>query len=172
LAISDLQRRCISRVPSGLQDDDRGATPLATLEKIYTLAKDLGLRFPYLGNVYNHPYENTYCPVCGVMLIGRQGFSSTVLELDGSSAGTVVKRSRLCAMCPESRAETQFITDRMLGTLSRYLRFMGYNTLVPMDLPRGMQKRIPFFFTLRHRKTASCSRVTPSLHCGERSGPF
>lgn len=62
---------------------DRGATPLATLEKIYTLAKDLGLRFPYLGNVYNHPYENTYCPVCGVMLIGRQGFSSTVLELDG-----------------------------------------------------------------------------------------
>jgi pyruvate formate lyase activating enzyme len=62
---------------------DRGATPLATLEKIYTMAKELGLRFPYLGNVYNHPYENTYCPVCGVMLIGRQGFSSTVLELDG-----------------------------------------------------------------------------------------
>jgi pyruvate formate lyase activating enzyme len=62
---------------------DRGATPLATLEKIYSLAKELGLRFPYLGNVYNHPYENTYCPVCGVMLIGRQGFSSTVLELDG-----------------------------------------------------------------------------------------
>jgi len=62
---------------------DRGATPLATLEKIYTMAKELGLRFPYLGNVYNHPYENTYCPACGVMLIGRQGFSSTVLALDG-----------------------------------------------------------------------------------------
>jgi len=66
---------------------DRGATPLATLEKIYTLAKDLGLRFPYLGNVYNHPYENTRCPVCGATLIGRQGFSSTVLELDGEQCG-------------------------------------------------------------------------------------
>jgi pyruvate formate lyase activating enzyme len=66
---------------------DRGATPLATLEKIYTRAKELGLRFPYLGNVYNHPFENTYCPVCGVTLIERQGFSSTVTALDGQQCG-------------------------------------------------------------------------------------
>jgi len=62
---------------------DRGATPVATLEKIYTLAKDLGLRFPYLGNVYHHPYENTLCPSCGTTLIERQGFSSTFRALDG-----------------------------------------------------------------------------------------
>ncbi|MDD1700567.1 MAG: AmmeMemoRadiSam system radical SAM enzyme [Methanoregula sp.] len=62
---------------------DRGATPLATLEKIYTLAKELGLRFPYLGNVYNHQYENTYCPVCGAALIERRGFFSTIQALDG-----------------------------------------------------------------------------------------
>ena len=49
--------------------------------------KKLGLRFPYLGNVYNHPYENTVCPVCGVTLIGRQGFSSTILALDGQQCG-------------------------------------------------------------------------------------
>ena len=63
---------------------DRGATPLSTLEKIYTLAKDLGLRFPYLGNVHNHPYENTLCPVCGTTLIERQGFSSTIRALEGT----------------------------------------------------------------------------------------
>ncbi len=62
---------------------DRGATPLATLEKIYKKAKELGLRFPYLGNILNSPYENTFCPSCGATLIERQGFSSRVLDLDG-----------------------------------------------------------------------------------------
>ncbi len=63
---------------------NRSATPVATLEKIYKKAKELGLRFPYLGNVYNHRYENTFCPACGEILIERQGFSSRVCGLDGS----------------------------------------------------------------------------------------
>jgi pyruvate formate lyase activating enzyme len=63
---------------------DRRATPVATLEKIYTRAKELGLRFPYLGNVYHNPGENTYCPTCNAMLIERQGFSSRVVALDGN----------------------------------------------------------------------------------------
>jgi pyruvate formate lyase activating enzyme len=33
--------------------------------------------------VYNHRYENTYCPACGATLIERQGFSSTIKKLDG-----------------------------------------------------------------------------------------
>ncbi len=61
---------------------DRGATPLATLEKIYRKAQDLGLKYPYIGNVHTHPYENTYCPACGVTLIERRGFSSRVTGLD------------------------------------------------------------------------------------------
>ena len=62
---------------------DRDATPVATLEKIYSRAKELGLRFPYLGNVFNHPYENTYCPKCGSLLIERQGFTMRLRGLDG-----------------------------------------------------------------------------------------
>jgi pyruvate formate lyase activating enzyme len=62
---------------------DRRGTPVATLEKIYKKARELGLRFPYLGNVYNHDYENTYCPKCGAMLIERKGFSSRLRGLDG-----------------------------------------------------------------------------------------
>ena len=65
------------------QMTDRGATPVATLEKIYRKAKELGLRFPYLGNVYHHEYENTYCPACGALLIERRGFSCSFRELDG-----------------------------------------------------------------------------------------
>jgi pyruvate formate lyase activating enzyme len=62
---------------------DREATPVATLEKIYRMAKELGLRFPYLGNVYHHPFENTYCPNCNAILIERQGFSSRFVSLEG-----------------------------------------------------------------------------------------
>ncbi|MFA4876662.1 MAG: AmmeMemoRadiSam system radical SAM enzyme [Methanoregula sp.] len=65
------------------QMTDRGATPVATLEKIYTKAKELGLRFPYIGNVARHRYENTYCPSCGATLIERLGFSSRITGLDG-----------------------------------------------------------------------------------------
>jgi pyruvate formate lyase activating enzyme len=62
---------------------NRGATPVATLEKIYKMAKELGLRFPYLGNVYHHPFENTYCPNCNAILIERRGFSSRFAALEG-----------------------------------------------------------------------------------------
>nr|WP_321353345.1 AmmeMemoRadiSam system radical SAM enzyme [uncultured Methanoregula sp.] len=65
------------------QMTDRNNTPLATLEKICTKAKELGLRFPYIGNARSHKYENTYCPACGALLIERSGFSSRIAGLDG-----------------------------------------------------------------------------------------
>jgi pyruvate formate lyase activating enzyme len=71
---------------------DRGATPVATLEKVYLKAKELGLKFPYIGNVYSHKYENTYCPVCGNTLIERSGFTSRFTGLD----------NRQCRNCGEA----------------------------------------------------------------------
>jgi pyruvate formate lyase activating enzyme len=70
---------------------DRGATPLATLEKICKRAKALGLRFPYIGNVPHNSFENTHCPNCNITLIERQGFSSRFVALDGTQ----------CANCGE-----------------------------------------------------------------------
>lgn len=43
-------------------------------------------------------------------------------------------------MSPEPPAEQKFITDRMLGTLTRYLRFMGYDTTSANGLPEGDKK--------------------------------
>jgi hypothetical protein len=37
----------------------------------------------------------------------------------------------------ESSRRTQFIADRMLGTLCRYLRFMGYDTISANSLSQG-----------------------------------
>ena len=43
-------------------------------------------------------------------------------------------------MSPEPPAEQKFITDRMLGTLTRYFRFMGYNTTSANGLLEGDPK--------------------------------
>ncbi len=49
------------------------ATPPSTLEHAWTLGREAGLEFVYLGNVPGHRYDNTYCPSCNTTLIRRQG---------------------------------------------------------------------------------------------------
>jgi pyruvate formate lyase activating enzyme len=49
-------------------------TPTSTLEGAYEIGKETGLKYVYIGNVIGHPYDNTYCPQCGTILIKRLGF--------------------------------------------------------------------------------------------------
>jgi len=49
-------------------------TPIETLEKHIELAKREGMKYVYIGNVPGHPYEHTYCPSCGNIVIERYGF--------------------------------------------------------------------------------------------------
>jgi len=49
-------------------------TPVPTIEKLRDAAMDEGLKYVYLGNVPGHPGENTYCPNCKKMVIGRLGY--------------------------------------------------------------------------------------------------
>ncbi|CAG1001298.1 MAG: pyruvate formate-lyase activating protein-like protein [Candidatus Methanoperedens nitroreducens] len=66
-------------------------TPLDTLEMAYNIAKKVGMRFVYLGNVGGHKYENTYCPKCNALLIDRLGFR----------VGTVKIKDGKCPECGE-----------------------------------------------------------------------
>jgi len=50
-------------------------TPVKTLEMAYRIAKEEGLRYVYIGNVYGHMHENTVCPKCGKTVIKRRGYS-------------------------------------------------------------------------------------------------
>jgi pyruvate formate lyase activating enzyme len=54
---------------------------LPTLEWAHDIGREEGLGFVYLGNVLGHPYENTYCPECGELLIQRWGLSVTEYRL-------------------------------------------------------------------------------------------
>ncbi len=72
--------------PPRLQDARREADRDQALEKIYERAKELGIHYPYLGNVGGHPpYENTYCPpACGSPpVIERSGYAVRITGLEG-----------------------------------------------------------------------------------------
>jgi pyruvate formate lyase activating enzyme len=57
-------------------------TPVATLEKLHAVARSEGLEYVYLGNVWGHPLEHTYCPGCGAIAVRRYGFTIAGWNLD------------------------------------------------------------------------------------------
>lgn len=56
-------------------------TPIATLKRAIAIARRMGLKFVYIGNVPGDEDENTRCPNCGRTLIQRQGFSVVKNEI-------------------------------------------------------------------------------------------
>ena len=46
-------------------------TPETLLVKAYQLAKDMGLKYVFLGNIYHPRFGNTYCPKCNQLAIRR-----------------------------------------------------------------------------------------------------
>ena len=64
-------------------------TPVPTLEEARTTAMDTGLQFVYIGNVFEHPGENTYCPSCNKVVIQRRGYQT-------NPVGLVDGRCRYC----------------------------------------------------------------------------
>ena len=53
---------------------DLPETPIRTLEALHAIAREEGLRYVYLGNVWGHPLEHTYCPHCQAVVVERFGF--------------------------------------------------------------------------------------------------
>ncbi|MCL5437641.1 MAG: AmmeMemoRadiSam system radical SAM enzyme [Candidatus Thermoplasmatota archaeon] len=58
-----------------------GDTPLETLVRHFDLAREMGIKYAYVGNVFETDLENTYCPSCGTLLIERSGFCTSAVSL-------------------------------------------------------------------------------------------
>jgi pyruvate formate lyase activating enzyme len=56
-------------------------TPVAVLERARAIAMDKGIHFAFVGNVPDHPGNNTYCPKCGKIVIKRNAFFVTEMNL-------------------------------------------------------------------------------------------
>jgi pyruvate formate lyase activating enzyme len=67
-------------------------TPVQTLERAKAIADAEGLHYVYIGNVPDHPAENTYCPQCKRLLIERVGFEVRQMLI----------RKRACPYCKHS----------------------------------------------------------------------
>lgn len=60
-------------------------TPLETLTEARDIAMGIGLKFVYIGNIPEHPSNNTYCPSCKKLLIERKGYSIIQNNIRNSS---------------------------------------------------------------------------------------
>lgn len=67
-------------------------TSAETLHKACEIAKQEGLKYVYVGNIPNHPLQNTYCPSCGRLLIERDS-----LKLKGY----YITEEKRCPKCRE-----------------------------------------------------------------------
>lgn len=63
-------------------------TPESTLTRAWESAKAEGLKYAYVGNVADHPGENTYCPQCGRIVIRRRGYRSEILDFREGRCGS------------------------------------------------------------------------------------
>jgi pyruvate formate lyase activating enzyme len=64
---------------------DLPVTPVKTLERLHAIAKSEGLEYAYLGNVWGHRLEHTYCPGCGAVAVKRYGSTIQSWNLDASN---------------------------------------------------------------------------------------
>jgi pyruvate formate lyase activating enzyme len=62
-------------------------TPIKTLEEAYSLAKDIGLNYVYIGNVRSHKGNDTYCHHCNTLLIQRTGFFTRIHNISDGKCG-------------------------------------------------------------------------------------
>jgi pyruvate formate lyase activating enzyme len=61
---------------------DVPTTPVDTLDKARKMGFDVGLLYVYTGNVAGHPGENTFCPKCGKVVVGRYQFSVIAYNIE------------------------------------------------------------------------------------------
>jgi pyruvate formate lyase activating enzyme len=64
---------------------DLPETPITTLERLHAIAKEEGLAYVYLGNVWGHRLEHTYCAHCGAVAVRRYGFTIQDWALDAEN---------------------------------------------------------------------------------------
>ena len=60
---------------------DLSPTPVETLERARDIARSVGLKYVYIGNVSVSEGEDTICPKCGRKIIGRAGYVITSFDI-------------------------------------------------------------------------------------------
>jgi pyruvate formate lyase activating enzyme len=75
----------ISRFHPEYEMTDRPLTPSSSIHEAVKTGKSFGLKYVYSGNLPGDSGENTFCPGCGRLLIGRYGFSIEQFALQNAT---------------------------------------------------------------------------------------
>lgn len=59
-------------------------TPPETLDRCLEISENLGLNYPYVGNIMMADGSDTYCPECGAVLVRRTGYRVEIVGLSGN----------------------------------------------------------------------------------------
>ena len=62
-------------------------TPVEKLILAYEIGKKAGLRYVYVGNVYDSSCSSTFCPKCGAMLVKREDYLVSIVNLKNVACG-------------------------------------------------------------------------------------
>lgn len=57
-------------------------TPIDRLQHAHDVAREMGVKHVYLGNVYDTPASHTWCNKCGCELVNRYGLNAIIVNLD------------------------------------------------------------------------------------------
>ena len=58
-------------------------TPLATLETTWSIGRQVGLQYVYIGNARSALGSNTFCPACGAVVIERDMYDTRLRGVEG-----------------------------------------------------------------------------------------
>jgi AmmeMemoRadiSam system radical SAM enzyme len=78
--------------------NDRGRTDPETLFAAFEIARQAGLRYPYVGNLLDRARQSTYCPNCSALVIERRGYEIGQYRL---VPGAIQEEAR-CSVCGTS----------------------------------------------------------------------
>ncbi|SMO66777.1 pyruvate formate lyase activating enzyme [Saccharicrinis carchari] len=57
-------------------------TSMVVLKEAYQIAKNIGIKYVYLGNVADNHYTQTVCYNCGALLVERMGYQTIIQGMD------------------------------------------------------------------------------------------
>lgn len=77
-------------------------TPIARLEAARQVAKDLGMKHVYLGNVYDNDAVNTYCAGCNQLQVTRYGLNAQLVGIDAAGNCTACAKPAGFKVFPEA----------------------------------------------------------------------
>jgi pyruvate formate lyase activating enzyme len=135
-----------------------GRTSIAFLEQARRAALAAGMRYVYLGNVYDTDSVNTYCPGCGERLVERYGLTAK-LHLDGNRCPRCAQATPIVRWEPPSRVRGAGCDG---ATVELRHRFRGAVQSIHVEQDR--ESPIYFQFVdhddqpVGERSTSSCTR--------------